>query len=80
MALLMAVKCSLASAKASLPALITEPADPITETGSSWLVDLSSQNAFESFECIARKASAGFTQPLSFSISRRKLAHLIGVC
>ena len=77
---LIALRCSLASAKASFPAVINEPAEPITDTGSSWLVDLSSQNAFGSLECIARKASAGLTQPRSFSISRRKVVHLIGVC
>ena len=70
---LSAAKCSLASAKASFPALITEPADQMIETGSSWFVDLSSQKEFGSLECIAIKASAGLTQPRSFSISRRKV-------
>jgi hypothetical protein len=68
---LIAVRCSLASAKASSPASIIDPADPMTETGSSWLVDLSSQKVLGSFECIGKNASAGFTQPRSFSISRR---------
>ncbi len=71
---LSASKCALASAKASSPASSIDPADPMTETGSSLLVDLSSQKVFGSFECIGKKASAGFTQPRSFSISRRNVS------
>jgi len=64
------------SPRGSCPNLRIEPAEPIMDTGSSGWVDLSSQKLFGSCLWIDKKTSAGFTKPLSFASSRRKMATL----
>jgi hypothetical protein len=58
------------------PKSSVEPAEPITETGSSGLVDRSSQKLLGSSLWMEIKMSAGFTKPRSLASSRRKMATL----